>query len=228
MSVTTYCRVAPCAKKLQTISEGQANLQNTLLALTWTGRVRHRAGLCSLYWGAEQLPIIWSLTRVSAGFCSLCSLLCGLTSSTVCYFGHHSVGRHKTIKEHPKEGCGDGKGVEARCARSGWCPSFCSAQRRGEWGLKHESLQNCNIKHKLSTITFGLTTTSNTYLYLFSPSCEFPAFPSAHEIFLLKFHIFPIPPCLLLMIPGLTGLRLLKPRFPPSLCSPCCLPPSFP
>lgn len=159
-SVTTYCRVAPCAKKLQTISEGQANLQNTLLALSWTGRVRHRAGLCSLYWGAEQLPIIWSLTRVSAGFCSLCSLLCGLTSSTVCYFGHHSVGRHKTIKEHPKEGCGDGKGVEARCARSGWCPSFCSAQRRGEWGLKHESLQNCNIKHKLSTITFGLTTTS--------------------------------------------------------------------
>jgi len=39
--------------------------------------------------------------------------------SAVCYFGHHSVGRHKTIKEHPKEGCGDGKGVEARCARSG-------------------------------------------------------------------------------------------------------------
>jgi len=44
------------------------------------------------------------------------SFLCwsGLNSSTVCHLGCHNIEGHKMIREHPKEGCKDGKDLESK------------------------------------------------------------------------------------------------------------------
>lgn len=120
-----------------------------------------------------------------------------------------------------------GKGVEARCVRSGWCPLVCSAQRRGDWDLKHKSLQNCKMKQKLSTITFDLITTSiPIYTWFLQAVNSLGSLrPMRFSFWSSTYFWFP----LLLMIPGLTGLtvKMLKPHFPPCVHPAASLHPSL-